>query len=430
MSTIHNMTIPFKNLDRDAWRRLGYLAVAVFFLFNTMFSLSKYGLFNGVGGDFFPFLTAGKVADLYGFEKIYDVETVKYVQSIQLSQLNIHLSSFEPHPSPYFPVFMAPFKYLSRIDMATSFWIWTIVTFLLLVGYLYSFMNRLNRILNTRSNIYSLLIPIFVSYPVYISFLYGQPEVFLLIFAGEFLLYGYAKKQFISGLWLGLLFIKPQALLLVIPALLLKKNWKSLAGFLISAGVITLSSTLIVGLNGMIDLMKLWFSYAPNTDFFSPNGMANWRMVASNLNGWTDSLMGWIIAGVGMVITFIIWFKLSRKLYPEDSDGWVLNFGAIFSASLAFTWHSHIHMGMVLIPFLIFLVKVNQTLGKRAMDGWVFSFPIVMILSYLLMALLKLGSNQADFINAIGGFTLGLTGLSLYMLYSYRGLKISTGEKS
>lgn len=430
MSTTQKITIPFKNLDRSAWRRLGYLAVAVFYLFNTVFSLSKFGLFNGVGGDFFPFLTAGKVADLYGFSKIYDVETVKYVQSTQLSQLNIHLSSFEPHPSPYFPVFMAPFKYLSRIDMATSFWIWTIATFILFAGYLYSFINRLNRISNNHLNFYSLFIPIFVSYPVYTSFLYGQPEVFLLIFTGEFLLYGYAKKPFISGLWLGLLFIKPQVLLLVIPALLIKKNWKSLAGFLISAGVITLSSTLIVGLNGMIDLMKLWFSYAPNTDFFSPNGMANWRMVASNLNGWTDSLMGWIIAGIGMIITLIIWFKLSRKLYPEDSDGWVLNSGAIFSASLAFTWHSHIHMGMVLIPFLIFLMKVNQSLGKHAMDGWVFSFPFVMILSYLLMALLTLGSNQVDSFNSIGGFALGLTGLSLYMLFSYRGLKIPIDEQS
>lgn len=419
----HKKQLPFSNLDRDAWRHLGYLAIAVLYLLNTVFSLTKYGLFNGVGGDFFPFLTAGKVADLYGFAEMYNVERVEYVQSMLLSQLEIELSSFEPHPSPYFPVFMAPFKYLSRFDMAASFWVWSIITLILLLAYLYSFVKRLDRIIGNQPVHLSLLIPLIISYPVYTSFLYGQPEVFLLIFTGEFLLHSYTKKPFISGLWLGMLFLKPQVLLLVIPALLLQRNWKTLAGFFITAGSITLLSTLIVGLDGMIDLMKLWFAYAPNTEFFSPNGMANWRMLASNLNGWTGTTIGWIIAGAGMVITGLIWFKLSLRSFPEGSDAWIINVGAIFSTSLAFTWHSHIHMGMVLIPFLIFLLLVDQRTGKRAIDYWVFTFPAVMILSYLLLALIKVGSGQPDLLTSIGGFTLGLTGLSLYMLFSYHVLK-------
>jgi hypothetical protein len=147
-------------------------------------------------------------------------------------------------------------------------------------------------------------------------------------------------------------------------------------------------------------------------------------MAASTINSWTASSWGWLLGGTGMLVTLVIWFSLVRKRYPTGSTGWLLNFGAIFAASLAFTWHSHVHMGMVLIPFLIILLFHHPSLGKQALDGWVFSFPAAMILSYLVVILLDRGLNLPINVNAVSGPLLGLTGLVFYMLFSYKILRL------
>src|SRR3990172_12073846 len=90
-----NKGLPFRNLDNDAWRRLGYMAVAVIYVLVMYISVETLGLFNGVGGVFIQFLTAGRVSDLYDFSKIYDVNLVKQVQIDQLSNLKIPFSAFE-----------------------------------------------------------------------------------------------------------------------------------------------------------------------------------------------------------------------------------------------------------------------------------------------------------------------------------------------
>jgi len=414
-----NKPLPFQNLDRGAWRRLGYVAVAVMFTLNAVFSLIKLGVFNGVGGDFIQFLSAGSVADTYDFSRIYDVALIKSTQFAQLAPFGFLSTSFESHPSPYFAIFIVPFKYLSRYDLTTVFYGWSIINLMLFIAYIYRFTKRISRILSVEINYVSVIVPLLISYPVYINFLYGQPEVLLMVFTGEFIINLKSNKTFAAGLWLGLLFIKPQAIVLVIPALLVQQNWKIFLGFITSAAGIVLSSTILTGINGLNSLFKLLFSYAPGTEFFSPNGMANWRMLASNLNSWTNTWLWWIVAAIGMIVTLYLWWVLSRVKVSIGSPEWILIFGGIFSASLAFTWHSHIHMGMVLYPFLILFLFVNRQHGKIAFDSLVFSFPACLILSYMLGMILTFATKRSININSISGAALGITGLTLYILFTW-----------
>jgi len=415
---IQKKPLPFQKLDGGAWRRLGYMAIAVMFILNAVFSLIKLGLFNGVGGDFIQFLSAGSVADKYGFSRIYDVTLIKSTQIAQLAHFGFLSTSFESHPSPYFALFILPFKFLARSDISSVFYCWSIINFLLFIGYIYRFTNRISQFLSLELNFFSVMVPLLISYPVYINFLYGQPEVLLMVFSGEFLLNLISKKTFTAGLWLGLLFIKPQAIVLVIPALLLQRNWKTILGFITSAFGIVFFSTILTGVDGLNSLIKLLFFYAPGTEFFSPNGMANWRMVASNLNSWTNTWLWWIFAGIGMILTLYLWWVLSRIKVSLGSIDWILIFGGIFSASLAFTWHSHIHMGMVLYPFLIILLLDNQLHGRITFDFLVFSFPTSLILSYILGMILTFTTNRSIDINSISGAALGFTGFTLYSLFT------------
>jgi len=418
-------SVPFRNLTADAWRRLGFLAISILYFLNAGYSIIKLGLFNGMGGDFFSIWTSGKVADIYGYTKIYDVETIKLIQFTQIFHVDLSSDTVSPFPSPYFSIIVLPFKYLSRMDINTSFWLWTAFTFLLLVAYLYFFMSRFSKFLKLNYSLSFVLISMLVSYPVYANFLYGNLEVFILIFAGEFIIASLTSKPIPAGLWLGLLMMKPQVLLLVVPVLLLTKNWRVLLGFSLSAIGILLISAVLSGVEGLTTWFKLLFTYAPGTEFYSPNGMANWRMLATNLNAWTSSSFGWIIAGAGMIATLVLWFRLCHHKYPFGSVQWVLNFGAIFAASLAFTWHSHIHMGMVLIPFLLVLLATNHSSAKRlAIDLWVFSYPTVLMVTYLIALLLMILVRLPGLNNVLAGPFLGITGLAIYMIYLVQGLKI------
>jgi len=291
--------------------------------------------------------------------------------------------------------------------------------------YLIYFLTRISKHFSTTHLSALALVSVMVSYAVYSNILYGNLELFLVIAAGEFILCSLAGKEFCAGLWLGLLLVKPQLLVLVIPALLLTRYWRLLSGLMMTSFVIWGLSTLLTGLSGFLSLLRLWFFYAPGKEIFSPNGMANWRMLATNINAWTSSSFGWIIAGAGMIATLVLWFRLCRHKYPFGSVQWVLNFGAIFAASLAFTWHSHIHMGMVLIPFLLVLLATNHSSAKRlAMDLWVFSYPAVLMVTYLIALLLMILARLPGMNNVLAGPFLGITGLAIYMIYLVQGLKI------
>lgn len=304
----------------------------------------------------------------------------------------------------------------------------------MLAGYLYFFLHKLTGQKGINRKQATLLISLTLIYPVFINFIVGQVEVFLVICCGEFVRHSLKKRSLMAGIWLGGLLIKPQILILVIPALLLMKNWKVFAGFLASAISLLLLSTMLSGLNSLQNLILMWSTYIPRNSSNSPFAMANWRMLAENINIWTGSSFGWIPAGAGMLFTLIIWFLLCKNRYEFGSGQWIANFLALLVASCAFTWHSHIHMGMVIIPFLIYLMIFEPMRRINFLvDLTVFAFPAFLMLGYiasLVLIVLKIPPvENLDF------FLSGLTGLCLYVYIATSELIIqkpieTPGEKT
>ena len=121
-----------------------------------------------------------------------------------------------------------------------------------------------------------------LSFPVIVSLTEGQVEVFLVVCMGEFIRYALNKKPLLSGIWLGGLLLKPQLLIIIIPILMIQKNWKVLMGFFASSGVIIGSSFILSGTKGMRSLIDLWIRFSAGIATSSPERMINWRMVAVN----------------------------------------------------------------------------------------------------------------------------------------------------
>jgi len=408
-------SLPFKNLNADAWRKLALAAVAFLYIANFIALILKIGIMNGVGGDYWAYWSAGRVARELGFSHIYDLNIIGQVQYQTITNTNLPPDILSPILIPYLYLsfFVIPFYFLSFLDFPSSFWLWTVVNILALAFHLSLFMRDLSKSRTLQSNQKLLLMALLVSYPVYANLINGQIELLNVIFCGEFLRHAINKRPVISGLWLGGLLIKPQMLILVVLALFLMKNWKILQGFVISAVGILITSFCLSGVKGSLDLFKLWTDTDQLNSSFAPENMANWRMIGVNINTWTSSSQGWILTILGTLVTLALWISLIKKKPAMLSSQWIAVLLSIFSASCLISWHSHIHTAMVLLPFLVFLAhrQVNNN-SQRIIDFFVFSFPIAWIIGSIISILLVIFHKPP--VENLTNFLLGFAGVVVY----------------
>jgi len=399
--------LPFSHLNFENWQNLIMVGLFIFYLSQFGFLLTKESFLRGYGVDYLAFWSIGKIADEKGFAEIYDIENIRATQTQVLVDQEMlkkgGTTITSPIPAPFFSFFVPPFQLLSRIDPKLSYWIWTSINLAILVSFLFFFLRKT---LSDDPHNYSairILLLMLLSFPMIVNLTEGQVEVFLVVCVGEFIRYALKKKPLSSGLWLGGLLLKPQLLIIIIPILLFQRNWKVLAGFFATSGVIIGSSMILGGIKGLKSLINLWFKYGEGIASNSPERMINWRMVAANL----DSLIGWAIAILGMALTLIVVFYFVKNNITFGSDQWVMFMLGIFSATLAITWHSHFHMASVLIPFLIYC-SLSRMLNKKVVLFWAVSTPVILMV--VTVAALFLYFLTKVKINDFGSLLLGLSG--------------------
>jgi hypothetical protein len=401
--------MPFRNLDAEAWKRLALVALLAFYLVQAANILFGRELFHPVGLDFFGFWSAGRAATLSNYSQVYDLGLLKDIQVQQLDRLDLSTQDYAPFPAPLFSIFLVPFQLFSFLEVRLSFWIWSLINLVILVIYLGFFISRISGRKAPHSLPKRILVFLLLSYPVFHNFYWGQIDVFLLICCGECIRNALLKRPLISGLWLGGLLIKPQILFLVIPALFLLKNGRMILGFVITSLCVLASSLALSGFQGLLAMLKLWFSYLPGIDTNAPAIMANWRMLGLHLSALLSPWFGWAVAISGMVASLVIWYLLWRRKPAFGSAHWITMLGGIFSITCAFIWHSHVHMMMVIIPFLVF-ASLHGMIPRRVYELWVFAIPVATILVLVAAALSQAGILP---FRIVGGLFFGATGLAL-----------------
>jgi hypothetical protein len=415
------LRVPFSNLNFDKVQNLILVAVFFVYLFQFGFSFSKDNFLIGYGVDYLAFWSAGKIADDKGYAEIYNLENLRSIQTQVLETRGFlekgGVSNISPFPAPIFSFFVLPFQLLSRVDPNISYWIWTSVNLAVLIGYFIFFLRKTFPVNVSLSSTKKMLLLMLLSFPVIVSLIEGQVEVFLVVCMGEFVRYALKKKTLLSGIWLGGLLLKPQLLIIIIPILIIQKNWKVLIGFFASSGLIIGSSLILSGYNGMKSLIDLWTRYSAGIATNAPERMINWRMVALNLN----SSVGWVIAILGMVLTILAIYFLVKQNYTYGTSQWVMIMLGIFSATLAITWHSHYHMAVVLIPLLIYCC-LSQMLNSKVVLFWAIVTPAIlmamMIIALFVLFLTKIEINDfSAMLYAFSGFFANLLVLISILQY-------------
>jgi len=390
----NNKRLPFHNLDINAWQNLAMVALLGTYITQIIWSMLLEGpLASSVGLDFRAIWSAGYIANTYGYADVYKLTLLTQVQKLIVPLTN-YRSVFEVVPVPFLPIFIPVFQVFSLIPPVPSFYIWSIFNLVGFFFYIRFFLRRLE-VQNWRR----LTIMGMLAFPSFLNLFWGQVNLLLLVCVGEFIRNILDKREFRAGLWLGGLILKPQLLILIGPAMLLQRKWKLLGGFSSTIGVTLVSSLLLGKLSSLINLASLLTKYVPGIASNAQENMTNWRMVGERLSIFLPITISWGITAIGIAGTTLITFLLWRKPISLPSPTFLIAFTGTLAATMAVTWHSHIHMAMVLIPPILYLYD-RQVFPRKLFNWWMLSVPFIVLFLTLPVKLLNL-----DRYNTLAGLT-------------------------
>ncbi len=417
--------LPFQNMSRESWINLAIAATIILYIIQIGFFIFDGTICRNYAFDFCAFWSAGRVSNELSLVEVYDISLLKeYQKEIYLYEHNEY-TIFYGCPVPYLPTFLIPFKFLSILNLPSSFIFWTLFNLLVLIIYLWFFTKQ-----TFRSPLsWRFILLLLLSLPVFVNFLEGQVNVFLVVFAGEFLRALFEGKTIKAGLWLGGWLLKPQLLILIIPILLFRKSIKVLLGFFVSSVIVLLTSFSLININGFFSLKNLLFEYSQGIPSNNIAVMMNWRMLGFHISSISSSTLGWGITIIGTVITTGCTLFFFRKWDSTDPTKTVIEMLGIFASTCAVTWHAHLHMSMILIPPLVYLMIKNK-FSKNLFTAWVF-VPILFQLIVIIIAYFLELSNLFEKSFQVFALSRGLPGFILNLLlfgWAIKNIKSKVNE--
>lgn len=330
--------------------------------------------------DFQAFYATAQIAVSQGFSQVYNLQLQgQFQQALQSQSLHgLFQTAYATVPMPYLPAFILLFLPVAALGYFPGYVSWVLLNVLLLLLYIIRFTRALGS-----ENGRDLVVKLLICLPVFSNLILGQVNVFLLIFMGEFLLASLQGKDRLSGVWLSLLLLKPQTLILILPALLIRKCYKTLSGFALGSAVIFLLSLILVGPRSLAGLGLLLLGYIHGLPTNSPEVMMNWRAVAMNLSNVLPALVAWIIALEGMALTVVVTLSMWRKPMVSTSPHFAYLLLGTFAGTLAVTWHAHNHMEMILIPLILYLYA-RKMLPWNIIYLWFLAPPVYLAIMFFI----------------------------------------------
>lgn len=414
------------------FKNINYRVILVYALCMFYIGLLSRDVLSGPAeihfGDYISYWTVGRIADTLGYSKIYDLTLLQRLQYLTLQSTEVYASVSQSEviamPVPYFSFFIIPFQYLSRINIDTSYWLWLVLNIIALIGYVIYFHRQINPLYDVgRRQIFYLLL-ILLSFSVYLNTSSGQINILLLIFIGEFIRNLKGNNKISAGIWLSGLILKPQMLILIVPIILLKRWWKVFIGFLSGFVVILFISFLLSGVSGFQDLLSLYTTWGVGNFINSPMGMVNWRMIGEYINLLTENTtLGLVISLIGIAFTLGAVYTFTKGLSNGRDLDWDISMMGIMFATIVISWHSHLHMTIVMIPLLM-INLYNRVLPEKMLLLWSILIPLIWIITSTIDTALGPSFDQnlfnlPSFSRAFTGFFVNL----IFIIWSYRKLR-------
>jgi hypothetical protein len=404
---------PIKTTTRNSWVQLIMLClVMVQYIIQVISFLSTEGpLGRGIGLDFRAFWSAGYIANTEGIAQVYDLARMEEVQRtiIPVDQL----ASFQVAPVSVLPVFIPLFQLFALLPPIPAFFLWSALNLVGCILYLVFFLRRVKA-----PNWQMLVLLGLLTYPSFSNLYWGQINLLLMICIGEFIRQVFSKHDIRAGLWIGGLVLKPQLLILIVPALLMQRKWKMLGGFSLTILVAMGGSFLLGKLTGLMGVAGIMTQFTKGIPTNSPEFMMNWRMIGEQLIPFLPSAISWGVVVLGMIGTALLAFLLWRRPMEFHSTNFLVCLTGTLAATLVVTWHSHVHMAMVLLPPVLFLT--SRRLFPIQINSWLFSVPIVLL--FVIYPLKILDLTTFNILALIPGLFLFIINL-VFLLWAWKTLR-------
>lgn len=405
------------------WQIAIVATMLVFYTFHVLFILNTETFCNHIGDDFCAYWSAGRIMNKHSIADIYDPVRVAQFQEDLYTPPSDLSSTFQPVETPYLPIFLLPFLIFSEIEIQSSFIIWSLINLISFLLYLKFFLN----FYADKEGLWLAALMAVLCFPFFLNLSSGQLNVWLMICVGEFLRRFLSNKKLISGLWLGGLLLKPQILILILPFLLFRREFRAIAGFAISGIVVLVSSIVLVGVDGLLVLMNILLESASGGANSIPTIMINWRMLGNNLGLFTTPLIGWVIIISGTLLTSAFSLFVFSKQPPKDESTQSIALLGVFAATCVVTWHAHRYLTLILLPPMLHLL-IKEQINYKLFTGWVFVPVFWQIMIYLIGALIVynlLPTNMQDIITYTKGLPYFLLNLLILAWSALKFLEVS-----
>ncbi|MFC2064131.1 glycosyltransferase family 87 protein [Chloroflexota bacterium] len=318
------------------------------------------------GTDFVPFFIAAQISRNEGPSQIYDLQLQqKYEESlvgfdIQLEDVRIYLN----------PPYVVPLVNLIVVsDFVTSLVLWEVMM-VLLIFLAAGFLFLLIRSNFSGQSVLIFLVGIVLFFPGYKSLVIGQNSAMLLLGASLWVFGLLTEKDWVAGLGLAFMLVRPHiALPLAIPFLFKRRCiwWWFLAG----STLLAVFSLIFVGMDGILGFIKIIFisASAANTTTGEANMLNLIGVLIRMFPGVPVIIFRWLGWGVFLTSTIVlcvIWFKSAEIQLKQ-----------VGLAVLIITFTTpHIHMHDLILWVIPLITIFLNSLQHKEFTFWTATLPL------------------------------------------------------
>jgi hypothetical protein len=297
--------------------------------------------------DFTIFYTAGKCVIQGRGRQLYDLETQSAIQRGFASEVK-HRGNALPFNHPPFEALL--FVPLAGLSYVTAYLIWALFNIALILG----FWNLLRPRLPSLHDLLPALplLAVFAFFPVVMALLQGQDSILLLFLYGLAFSALATGRAFVAGLCLGLALFKFQLVLPFVVVLLVRRQWKAVAGFLITAFGLLLVSAAVVGWSGVMAYPRfvLRLNRSGTQAGIYPPDMPNLRgLVAGSTHlAGVPALLLIITLSLALVALVARWWRV------QPGHQFELGFSLCLAVTIIASYHMLMHdLSVLILPVLL-----------------------------------------------------------------------------
>lgn len=296
------------------------------------------------GSDFIAFFSAGRVAQIEGADRVYDLNLQ---QEIQEHEVGFPLVPGQVLLYNHLPFLIPILQAIISPHYVNSFYLWVFLLICLYItGLLFLSRSLKDKEFSSRE-IWLTGIGGLLFLPLFVSLINGQDTAFLFLGVAIWVYGLLSGKELLAGFGLSLTTVRPHiAIMLALPMLF--RYRKTFISFILGAGALAIFSILILGWDGTLQFLNL-IRISAGGEWHGMKENAMYNLIGLLTRIWplaeaaTIRTVGWIVYGITIIALCIFWSR-SKDLKAGK-------IGLTITLALFTVPHLHFHdLTLMLIP--------------------------------------------------------------------------------